>query len=32
MFTEAMPWLGDADKRLVMGEAICAWWGWKRST
>jgi predicted TIM-barrel fold metal-dependent hydrolase len=31
MFTEALPWLGEADKRLVMGQAVCAWWGWQRS-
>ncbi|HEV2300416.1 MAG TPA: amidohydrolase family protein [Stellaceae bacterium] len=31
MFTEALPWLGAADKALVMGEAVCAWWGWDRS-
>ena len=30
MFTEDLPWLNDQDKRLVMGEAICAWWGWDR--
>ncbi|MBS0641757.1 MAG: amidohydrolase family protein [Acetobacteraceae bacterium] len=30
MFTEELPWMSEADKRLVMGEAICAWWGWKR--
>lgn len=30
MFTEEMPWLTEADKRLVMGEALCAWWGWNR--
>ena len=30
MFTEELPWLSEADKRLVMGEAICAWWGWDR--
>jgi predicted TIM-barrel fold metal-dependent hydrolase len=30
MFTEALPWLGEADRRLVMGEAVCAWWGWNR--
>jgi len=29
MFTD-LPWMSEADKRLVMGEAICAWWGWKR--
>jgi len=27
MFTEEMAWLSDDDKRLVMGEAVCAWWG-----
>jgi predicted TIM-barrel fold metal-dependent hydrolase len=32
MFTEELPWLGEADKRLVMGEAVCAWWGWDRAT
>jgi hypothetical protein len=31
MFTEELPWLGDGDKRLVMGDALCAWWGWERS-
>jgi predicted TIM-barrel fold metal-dependent hydrolase len=31
MFTEEMPWLSEADKRLVMGDAICAWWGWNRA-
>jgi predicted TIM-barrel fold metal-dependent hydrolase len=30
MFTEELPWLSDQDKRLVMGEALCAWWGWDR--
>jgi predicted TIM-barrel fold metal-dependent hydrolase len=30
MFTEELPWLGAADQRLVMGDAICAWWGWDR--
>jgi len=30
MFTEEQPWLSEADKRLVMGEALCAWWGWNR--
>ncbi|MDP6707768.1 MAG: amidohydrolase family protein [Alphaproteobacteria bacterium] len=32
MFTEELPWLGEADKRLVMGEAVCAWWGWDRAS
>jgi predicted TIM-barrel fold metal-dependent hydrolase len=31
MFTEELPWLGERDKRLVMGEAVCAWWGWDRA-
>jgi len=30
MFTEALPWLDAADRRLVMGDAVCAWWGWQR--
>jgi hypothetical protein len=30
MFTEELPWLSENDKRLVMGEALCAWWGWDR--
>lgn len=30
MFTEALPWLPKQDLPLVMGEAICAWWGWER--
>jgi predicted TIM-barrel fold metal-dependent hydrolase len=29
MFTEELPWLPERDKRLVMGQAVCAWWGWK---
>ena len=32
MFTEELPWLTGKDKTLVMGEAICAWWGWDRNT
>jgi predicted TIM-barrel fold metal-dependent hydrolase len=31
MFTEELPWLGEDDKLLVMGEALCAWWGWNRT-
>ena len=31
MFTEELPWLKAADLPQVMGEAICAWWGWKRT-
>ena len=31
MFTEELPWLSEEDKRLVMGDALCAWWGWKRA-
>jgi predicted TIM-barrel fold metal-dependent hydrolase len=30
MFTEELPWLKGRDRDLVMGEAICAWWGWER--
>jgi len=32
MFTEELPWLTGADKRLIMGDAICAWWGWERTS
>lgn len=31
MFTEELPWLRGDDLRLVMGEAVCAWWGWQRA-
>jgi predicted TIM-barrel fold metal-dependent hydrolase len=31
MFTEELPWLNDDDKKLIMGEALCSWWGWKRT-
>jgi len=31
MFTEELPWLRGRDLDLVMGEAICRWWGWNRS-
>ena len=31
MFTQELPWLNETDKKLVMGEALLAWWGWKRS-
>ncbi len=30
MFTQELPWLSEDDKRLIMGDAICAWWGWDR--
>jgi predicted TIM-barrel fold metal-dependent hydrolase len=30
MFTEELPWLSDADKICVMGDALCDWWGWAR--
>jgi hypothetical protein len=30
MFTEDADWLPEADKPLVMGQALCAWWGWQR--
>jgi predicted TIM-barrel fold metal-dependent hydrolase len=32
MFTEELPWLSDQDKALIMGDALCAWWGWDRPT
>jgi predicted TIM-barrel fold metal-dependent hydrolase len=28
LFTEAIPWLTEHDKRLIMGESICRWLGW----
>jgi predicted TIM-barrel fold metal-dependent hydrolase len=31
MFTEELPWLSDQDKNLIMGEALCAWWGWDQA-
>ena len=31
MFTEELPWLNGSDLELVMGEALCAWWGWNRT-
>ena len=31
MFTEELPWLPERDKELVMGEAVCAWWGWNHT-
>ena len=31
MFTEELPWLKSRDLELVMGEALCAWWGWDRA-
>lgn len=31
MFTEELSWLTGKDKALVMGQALCAWWGWDRS-
>jgi hypothetical protein len=30
MFTEELSWLNEADKKLIMGEAACAWLGWQR--
>jgi predicted TIM-barrel fold metal-dependent hydrolase len=30
MFTEELPWLTEQDKELIMGRAVCAWWGWER--
>jgi hypothetical protein len=31
MFTRELPWLGDQDRRLIMGDALCTWWGWDRA-
>lgn len=31
MFTEELPWLKGRDLELVMGDAVCAWWGWDRT-
>ena len=30
MFTEELPWLSEQDQELIMGQAVCAWWGWDR--
>ena len=30
MFTEHAPWLDEDALRLIMGEAVCKWWGWER--
>ncbi len=32
MFTEELPWLSESDQELIMGQAVCAWWGWDRPT
>jgi predicted TIM-barrel fold metal-dependent hydrolase len=32
MFTEELPWLSEPDKELIMGQAVCAWWGWEQNT
>jgi predicted TIM-barrel fold metal-dependent hydrolase len=29
MYTEELPWLAGRDRELVMGDAVCAWLGWK---
>jgi predicted TIM-barrel fold metal-dependent hydrolase len=31
MFTEHLPWLDEPAKALLMGDALCAWWGWDRA-
>ena len=31
MFTEELPWLSDADKSLIMGEAFARWFNWRPS-
>ena len=30
LFTEELPWLTGRDLELVIGDALCAWWGWNR--
>ena len=30
MFTEELDWLSEADKRLIMGDAVLTWWGWSK--
>jgi hypothetical protein len=27
-FTEELPWLSARDKELIMGRALCDWYGW----
>jgi predicted TIM-barrel fold metal-dependent hydrolase len=29
LFSEELPWLTGRDQELVMGEAVCAWLGWR---
>lgn len=29
LFTEELPWLGDADKEWVLGRGLCEWIGWE---
>lgn len=29
LFTDELPWLSAADQKLVMGQGICNWLGWK---
>jgi predicted TIM-barrel fold metal-dependent hydrolase len=28
LFSEAIPWLSPADRRLILGESVCRWLGW----
>ena len=30
-FTDELLWFSDEDKRLIMGDALRAWWGWDRA-
>jgi predicted TIM-barrel fold metal-dependent hydrolase len=32
LFTEELPWLSEADKQLIMGDALCAWIDWRSSS
>jgi hypothetical protein len=29
LFTEELPWLSESDKKLVMGEGVRNWLGWR---
>ncbi|HYY87474.1 MAG TPA: hypothetical protein VFA49_01665 [Chloroflexota bacterium] len=31
LFTDELPWLSEADKRLIMADSVCAWFEWQLS-
>ena len=31
LFTDELPWLSEADKRLIMADSLCAWFEWQLS-